>query len=67
MADGIKEFSQTAQRAQVAAGMKGGDFYDRPATPAPLKVAECPSTVTEKFEAKETPKMDPIAPWNSRR
>lgn len=59
----IQQFNLMANRAAVAAGFKGGNFFTKPAPLPALSVSEVPVEVTQKFEALPVQASTPIDPW----
>lgn len=67
MAD-MGEFNEDVQRAKVVAGFKGGPMFNSPVL-CPLRtfVQGWPEEVRQKLEMIETPSMNVIDAWGSRK
>lgn len=64
MADTVPGFDEDTQRARVAAGFKGSDFFMAGnLAPAMTVVNGIPPEVTEKLNVRAFPQMTPGDPW----
>lgn len=60
----MENFNEDTQRAKVAAGFKGSDFFkEGNQAPAMTVVSGVPMEVNQKFEEQPIPKMMPGDPW----
>lgn len=68
MADGIESFSASRNLARVAAGMKGGPFFNNPNLAPKMTINQgWPQTTIEKLEVGPFPQPRPMDGWSSRR
>lgn len=61
--EGVPKFSYMGNRAEVSAGFKGGNFFEKPAPLPAIRIEHCPPEVYEKFEAQPIPTGNPTDPW----
>lgn len=68
MADGIESFSASRNLARVAAGLKGGPFFNNPNLAPKMTIVQgWPQMVIEKLEVGTFPQPTPGDGWNMRR
>lgn len=67
MDNSIEHFDEAKNLARVAAGLKGGPFYNNPVTLASRSIVDgYPEVVSEKLQAGAIPQPSPIDPWGQR-
>lgn len=68
MADEIEHFNASRNLARVAAGLKGGPYFNNPNLAPKMTINQgWPQTVIEKLEAGPFPQPTPMDGWNMRR
>lgn len=68
MASDLGSFNEETQRARVASGFKGGEYFKNPMThPAMSFVDGVPSEVAAKMQAGKVTQGTPTDPWGYRK